>query len=75
MTQNHNKEVLQSLKAIIDPDLNKDIVSLGFIKKLKTDDSNVSFTLELTTPACPLKENFKTQCKDILMKLDWVKNL
>ena len=43
------KEVLDSMRHIIDPDLGKDIVSLGFIKNLAIDGGKVSFTVELTT--------------------------
>ena len=45
--------VLDALKVVRDPDLNRDIVSLGFIKDLKIDGGRVAFTIELTTPACP----------------------
>jgi Mrp family chromosome partitioning ATPase/DUF971 family protein len=55
--------VLDSMRGIIDPDLGKDIVSLGFIKKLAIDDGAVSFAVELTTPACPVKEQFKQACE------------
>jgi ATP-binding protein involved in chromosome partitioning len=40
--------VLTALKSVIDPDLRKDIVSLGFVKNLAIDDGRVSFTIELT---------------------------
>lgn len=50
------------MRHIIDPDLGKDIVSLGFIKNLRIDGADVSFTVELTTPACPVKESFRTAC-------------
>jgi ATP-binding protein involved in chromosome partitioning len=52
-------EVLEALRAVIDPDLHKDVVSLGMIKNVKIDDKNLSFTFELTTPSCPLKINWK----------------
>lgn len=53
------EQVLNSLRSIEDPDLKKDVVSLGFIKKLNIEGSRVSFELELTTPACPLKAQLK----------------
>ncbi|MFP6583092.1 MAG: P-loop NTPase [Candidatus Hydrogenedentota bacterium] len=65
-------QVLDSMRGIIDPDLNKDIVSLGFIKKLTISDGEVSFILELTTPACPVKEQFVTDCKAAVGALDGV---
>jgi len=53
--------VLQALQVVQDPDLHKDIVSLGFVKDLKIDAGNVSFTIELTTPACPVKDLMRDQ--------------
>ncbi len=57
------KQVLDALRHIIDPDLGKDIVSLGFIKNLAIDGTAVRFTLELTTPACPVKAEFKARAE------------
>ncbi len=51
--------VLNALKVVIDPDLHKDIVSLGFVKDIKIIDKDVSFKIELTTPACPVRDQFK----------------
>lgn len=48
--------VLEALKNVDDPDLKKDLVTLGMIKDLEVDGKNVSFTVVLTTPACPMKE-------------------
>jgi ATP-binding protein involved in chromosome partitioning len=53
--------VLTALRAVIDPDLRRDIVSLGFVKDLQTADNRVSFTIELTTPACPVKDQLRDQ--------------
>ena len=47
--------VLAALSRIQDPDLRRDIVALGFIKDLVIDGGKVSFKVELTTPACPVK--------------------
>ena len=59
--------VLDALKVVRDPDLNRDIVSLGFIKDLKIDAGRVAFTIELTTPACPLGPVIKTQAHSVLV--------
>lgn len=59
-------QVLESLKKIIDPDLHKDIVSLGFVKDLKIEENSISFKINLTTPACPLKAEFKKQAEEII---------
>src|SRR6188768_3532373 len=53
--------VLAALKVVRDPDLQRDIVSLGFIKNLSIDGGRVSFTIELTTPACPVKDQMRDQ--------------
>lgn len=55
--------VLDALKAVRDPDLNRDIVSLGFVKDLQLREGRVSFTIELTTPACPVKDQMRDQAR------------
>jgi Mrp family chromosome partitioning ATPase/DUF971 family protein len=66
------KQVLDALSNIIDPDLNKDIVSLGFIKNLEIKNSEVSFSIELTTPACPVKDIFKSKAEELVGAIDGV---
>jgi len=53
------EDVLNALSKVQDPELHKDLVSLGMIKDLKIKDNNVEFTIELTTPACPLRDKIK----------------
>ena len=53
--------VLNALRVVIDPDIRKDIVSLGFVKDLTVSGARVSFTIELTTPACPVKDQLRDQ--------------
>src|SRR5438874_37715 len=53
--------VLNALRVVHDPDLRRDIVSLGFIKDLALKDGQVSFAIELTTPACPVKDQMRDQ--------------
>jgi len=53
--------VLDALRSIEDPDLHRDIVSLNFVKNLKIDAGKVTFDIELTTPACPVKETMREQ--------------
>ncbi len=60
------------MRHIIDPDLGKDIVSLGFIKNLQISGGDVSFVVELTTPACPVKEQFKTDCEQAVKTISGV---
>ena len=64
--------VLEALKVVRDPDLGRDIVSLGFIKGLKIDASRVAFTIELTTPACPVKDQMRDQARAAVMQLPGV---
>ena len=47
-------QILQALTAVKDPDLHRDIVALNFVKDLRICGNNVAFSIELTTPACPL---------------------
>ena len=61
--------VLDALRAIQDPDLRKDIVSLGFVKRVAIDGSRVAVTIELTTPACPVKDMMRDQARAILTSL------
>jgi ATP-binding protein involved in chromosome partitioning len=53
--------VLNALRVVVDPDIRKDIVSLGFVKDVAVAGSRVSFTIELTTPACPVKDQMRDQ--------------
>jgi ATP-binding protein involved in chromosome partitioning len=53
--------VLDALRVVVDPDLKRDIVSLGFVKDLSVDGGRVRFTIELTTPACPVKDRLRDQ--------------
>lgn len=67
-------QVLGQLRRVVDPDLYRDIVSLGFVKDLNIDypTSSVSLTLELTTPACPVKDLFIAEIGSVLKELEWV---
>ncbi len=65
-------QVLDSMRGIIDPDLGRDIVSLGFIKELTIDGGDVRFVLELTTPACPVKEVFVRDCETAVGAIEGV---
>jgi ATP-binding protein involved in chromosome partitioning len=55
--------VLDALRAVKDPDLHKDIVALGFVKAMKIAGGDVAFTIELTTPACPVKDLLRDQAR------------
>jgi ATP-binding protein involved in chromosome partitioning len=72
MSELSKEIVLESLKQIMDPDLRKDIVTLGFIKDLVIDGGEVSFRIVLTTPACPVKEEMELQANEIVSGLEGV---
>jgi ATP-binding protein involved in chromosome partitioning len=60
--------VLKALSTVNDPDLKRDLVTLGMIQGLKITDNKISFKVVLTTPACPLKELIKNDCVQALQK-------
>jgi len=66
------ESVLDALKIVTDPDLGRDIVSLGFVKNVVIADSQVSFAIELTTPACPVKDQMRDQAQATVLSLPGV---
>jgi ATP-binding protein involved in chromosome partitioning len=60
------QKLLEALKTVIDPDLQKDLVTLGMIHDLKIEPDVVSFRVVLTTPACPLKKQLEEACKNAI---------
>jgi len=72
MSHISEKQVLDAMRHIVDPDLHQDIVSLGFIKNLTIDQGRVSFDVELTTPACPVKDRFRRQAQEAVRALPGV---
>jgi ATP-binding protein involved in chromosome partitioning len=64
--------VLDALRVVQDPDLHKDIVALGFIKNLHVSGGHVSFAIELTTPACPVKDLMQEQARVAVLALPGV---
>ena len=72
MTQLNEQLILDSLRQIKDPDLHKDIVTLGFIRDLKINGGHISFRIVLTTPACPVKAEMESAAKQIVSGLPGV---
>jgi len=72
MSQTTEANVLDALRQVIDPDLHKDIVTLGFITHNKVEGGKVSVTINLTTPACPVKEQLREQAYDLIAALPGV---
>ena len=62
-------EILKALSNVQEPDLGKDLVTLNMIKDLKVDGNEVSFTIVLTTPACPMKDLMKNACENAIKLL------
>ncbi len=63
-------DVLKVLSSVREPDLGKDIVTLNMVKNVSINDNVVSFTIVLTTPACPLKELMRTDCIKAIQQVD-----
>lgn len=75
------QQLLDVLSAIEDPDLHRNIVSLGFVKDVVFEEVSqnphlfdVKFKVELTTPACPVKEVFHSDCKRLAENIEWIRN-
>ena len=64
--------VLQALKNVEDPELHRDVISLGMIKDLKVSGGAVSLTLVLTTPACPVRKQFESDVQAAVSKIPGV---
>lgn len=68
----HVDQVMSTLRQVVDPELHRDIVSMGMIKDLSIEGEKVAFTLELTTPACPfnseIEEDVRNRMADIGIK-------
>jgi ATP-binding protein involved in chromosome partitioning len=67
--------VLDALRTVRDPELQRDIVSLGMVRELSVTDGAVRFELELTTPACPLKEQIETDVRAALAAVPGVESV
>ncbi len=69
------QQVLEALRPIIDPDFGKSIVDLGFVKNVAIDGGRVAFTIELTTPACPVKAEFERAARERVTALAGVEKV
>ena len=68
-------QVMEALSKVMDPELGKDLVSLGMIKDVETEGSNVSFTVELTTPACPLRTQIQRDAENAVKAIPGVESV
>ena len=69
------EEIRAALSQIKDPDLGRDIVTLGFVKDLQIEGESVSFAIELTTPACPVRDQMKEDAHRAVLSLPGVTNV
>ena len=72
MSQVSEAAVLDALRAVKDPDLHRDIVALKFVKNVRIEGDRVAFTIELTTPACPVKDQMRDQAREVVLRLPGV---
>ncbi len=75
MTSRLEEAVLDALRTVKDPDLRKDIVTLGFVKDLRVENGVVSFTIQLTTPACPVRKEMEQWARDAVLKVKGVREV
>src|SRR5256886_12009277 len=65
-------KILDALRVVTDPDLGRDIVTLGFVKDVRVSDDAVGFTIELTTPASPERERMRQRAREAVSALPGV---
>jgi len=68
-------DVIKKLETVLDPELNKDLVSLNMIEDVKVIEGTAEFTIVLTTPACPLKDKIKNDARDAVMELEGINDV
>ena len=68
-------QVLERLRQIEDPDLHRDIVTLGFVKNLHVQDGLVTFDIDLTTPACPVRDQMEADARRLVGGLPGVREV
>ena len=73
MAEVTQQQVFDQLRTVNDPELNRDLVTLNMIKKVDVEGSRVRVHIELTTPACPLKDRIKADVEKAVGSIDGVK--
>src|SRR5262245_26579691 len=61
------RDVLDALKGVKDPEIGRDLVDLGMVKNVRVSDGNIGLTVNLTTPACPLKTQIEREVREALV--------
>lgn len=67
------QEILKALSQVRDPDLGRDIVSLGFVKNVEVSDGKANVTIELTTPACPVRETMRAEAEQLILTVPGIR--
>ena len=76
MTNKPSKEqVIAALSTVQEPELHKDLVTLNMIRDLEIDGDKVTFTVMLTTPACPLKGKIENESREAVLAIEGVKSV
>jgi len=70
-----SEQILDALRVVQDPDLHRDIVSLGFVQNIQINDERVKFDVVLTTPACPVKDSLHEQVRAAVLDLPGVRDV
>ena len=70
-----SEQILDALRVVQDPDLHRDIVSLGFVQNIQIDEGKVKFDVVLTTPACPVKASLQEQARSAVLGLSGVRDV
>jgi len=75
MSNVKKETILAALGKVQEPELHKDLVTLNMIQDLESKDGDVSFTIMLTTPACPLRSRIEKEAKEAVLALEGVKQV
>ncbi len=69
------KQVLEALSHVIEPELGRDLVSLNMVRDIEIENGAVRFTVVLTTPACPLRNRIERECREAVMAVPGVRQV
>jgi ATP-binding protein involved in chromosome partitioning len=75
MTNITKEAILNALSKVQEPDLGQDLITLNMVRNLEINDGHVSFTVMLTTPACPFRAKLEKDSKQAVMAVDGVKSV
>ena len=70
MTSITQEAILQALSGVQEPDLGQDLVTLNMVRNIEINNGDITFTVMLTTPACPFRVKIEKDSKDAVMKID-----